>query len=126
MISDDRDMAVRPTQIVKTAWVPIDLCRLGSRVALNPAAVERAFRRLLSLGDCQVWPPPNGRWEHDRFVVYDGRHEYLAALTLGREHLFVAWLEDIGGSNETTRTDPGPEARTVEHEAEGNAQASWT
>lgn len=32
-------------------------------------------------------------WEDGRFVVCDGRHDYLAALMIGRDKLFVCWLE---------------------------------
>jgi len=32
-----------------------------------------------------------------RFLVDDGRHDYLAALMLGRERLFVCWLEQAAG-----------------------------
>ena len=32
-------------------------------------------------------------WEDGRFVVCDGRHDYLAALMIGRDKLFVYWLE---------------------------------
>jgi hypothetical protein len=61
---------------------------------MSPEAVEKKFRRLLNLGDCAPWPPVVGHWERERFFVDDGRHDYLAALMLGREKLFVCWLED--------------------------------
>ena len=37
--------------------------------------------------------PIVGHWEDGRFVVCDGRHDYLAALMIGRDKLFVCWLE---------------------------------
>jgi hypothetical protein len=60
---------------------------------LYPAEVERAYRRQLELGNEQGWPPPLGYWRDDgRFVLTDGRNRYVAALMLGIEHIFVAWL----------------------------------
>jgi len=47
---------------------------------MSPEAVEKKFRRLLNIGDCAPWPPIVGHWENGRFVVCDGRHDYLAAL----------------------------------------------
>lgn len=84
---------VQPHQLVRTAWVNIDSCRLGFRMPMSPEAVEKKFRRLLNLGDCAPWPPVVGHWEGERFLVDDGRHDYLAALMLGRDKLFVCWLE---------------------------------
>lgn len=86
-------MCVQPHQVVRTAWVDIDLCRLSFRLPMSPEAVEKKYRRLLNLGDGAPWPPVVGHWENGRFVVCDGRHDYLAALMIGREKLFVCWLE---------------------------------
>jgi hypothetical protein len=83
-----------PAQTVRTAWIELERLVLGSRQGLSPLGIERAYRRLLQLDGGQMFPPPNGRWEGERFSVSDGRHEYLAALTLGRERLLVAWLEN--------------------------------
>jgi hypothetical protein len=94
ILLDDRQMVVQPEQIVKLEWVPIELCMLGSPQAINPAAIERAYCRLLQLDQAQSFPPPNGVWQGERFVIYDGRHEYLAALAAGRTQLLVAWLEE--------------------------------
>ena len=91
---EDRSLAVRPGQLVRTAWINIDEARLGCRVTMSPEAVEKKFRRLLCLGDCAPWPPIVGHWEAGRFVVCDGRHDYLAALMIGRARLFVCWLEE--------------------------------
>ena len=94
MVAEDRSMCVQPHQVVRTAWVDIDLCKLGCRLPMSPEAVEKKFRRLLNLGDCAPWPPVVGHWEGERFLVDDGRHDYLAALMLGREKLFVCWLHN--------------------------------
>jgi hypothetical protein len=93
VVAEDRSMCVQPHQLVRTAWVDIDLCRLGFRMPMSPEAVEKKYRRLLNIGDCAPWPPIVGHWEDGRFVVCDGRHDYLAALMMGRDKLFVCWLE---------------------------------
>jgi hypothetical protein len=92
-VAEDRSMCVRPNQGVRTGWVDIDLCRLSFRAPMSPEAVEKKYRRLLNLGECAPWPPIVGHWEEGRFVVCDGRHDYLAALMIGRDKLFVCWLE---------------------------------
>lgn len=94
-IFEDRTLFVRPDQRVETAWIDIDCCRIGCRAQMSPEAVEKKYRRLLQQGDGQPWPPIVGHWDDERFVVCDGRHEYLAALMLGRERLFVCWLADV-------------------------------
>ncbi len=80
---------------VATGYVEIHqvVCLVGQGSQLHPAEVERAYRRQLALTDGQTWPPPTGYWRHDgRFVLTDGRNRYVAALMLGIQHLFVAWL----------------------------------
>lgn len=92
--AEDRTLSVRPDQVVQTAWVDIDLCRLGNRARMAPEAVEKKFQRLLCQGENAPWPPVVGQWEGERFTVLDGRHEFLASLMLGRTRLFVCWLVD--------------------------------
>lgn len=89
----DRSLRITPSEVVHTAWIGIDLCVLGNRSRMSPEAVEKKYRRLLCLGDDAPWPPINGAWENDRFVVHDGRHEFIASLMLGRSRVFVAWVE---------------------------------
>lgn len=91
-VAEDRAMLVQPDQVVATAWINIDACRLGSRSVMSPEAVEKKFRRLLQQGEGSPWPPVVGHWEGSRFVIDDGRHEYMATLMLGRRRIFVAWL----------------------------------
>ena len=93
-VYEDRSLCVGPGQSVRTAWVDIDQCRLGFRAPMSPEAVEKKYRRLLCLGDYAAWPPVIGHWQFDRFVVDDGRHDYLASIMIGRARLFVCWLED--------------------------------
>jgi hypothetical protein len=91
---EDRSMLVQPGEQVVTMWIPIDQCVLGNRTRMDLGAIDLKYRKLLQLGEAQTWPPIVGEWGDDnRFVVLDGRHEYLAALALGREQLFVAFKQ---------------------------------
>jgi hypothetical protein len=117
MVPEDRSMCVQPHQVVRTAWVDIDLCRLNTRLPMSPEAVEKKYRRLLNLGGCAPWPPVVGHWADGRFVVCDGRHDYLASLMIGREKLFVCWLEavperipDLREEAAVSRLQPDPAA----------------
>src|SRR4051794_37980493 len=74
---------------VKTGYVAIQdvVIHASNGRHLSPAAVERAYRHQLELGDDQGWPPPTGYWREDgRFVLTDGRNRYVAALMLGVEY----------------------------------------
>lgn len=62
---------------------------------MSPEAVEKKFRRLLNIGDCAPWPPVVGHWGDGRFLVDDGRHDYLAALMIGRDKPYACWLETV-------------------------------
>jgi hypothetical protein len=94
IIHEDRTMCVQPHQTVKCEWVYVNLCVLGCRDRMSPEAVEKKWRRLLQQGDAACWPPIIGRWSTDgRFVVCDGRHEFIASLMHGREKVLVAWIE---------------------------------
>lgn len=92
-LSVDRSMAVPPGAIVKTGYVPIDDVVMGCRDPMAIGDVSAARQKRLQLGDHQAWPPPRGYWQGDRFVIEDGRHEYIAALMLGCSTLLVAWVE---------------------------------
>lgn len=89
--SVDRSMAVAPGQIIETGYVPVENVVLACRERMAVGDVNTAYQKRLQLGDHQSWPPPRGHWRGDRFVVVDGRHEFVAALMLGQSHLFVAW-----------------------------------
>ena len=90
----DRSMRVERGHIVKTAWVSADRVRLACRERMAVGDVERAYQRALGLGDCASWPPPVGYWDcnGDRFVLTDGRHEFIARLMLGQRTILVAWV----------------------------------
>ena len=90
--------AVPAGHVVQTGYAPIHdvVCHVTYAHQLYPAEVERAYRRQLGRGNQQTWPPPTGYWREDgRFVLSDGRNRYVAALMLGLEYLFVAWLEPL-------------------------------
>jgi hypothetical protein len=90
----DRSFAVPAGAIVRTGYVAVDKVRLKCRARMAIGDVEAAHRRLLQLGSACSFPPPNGRWDGETFEIADGRHEYVAALMLGRSHILVAWMEE--------------------------------
>lgn len=90
-VTDERSIELPPGWTITTGYVAIDTARLGCRDRMAIGDVEHSMRRLLELGASQPWPCPRGYWDHDRFVIVDGRHQYVAALLLGHEHLLVAW-----------------------------------
>lgn len=89
----DRSLIVKPGQQVRTGYVAIFDCVLACRERMAVGDVDRAFQRVLQLGDNSMWPCPNGHWEAGRFVIEDGRHEFVASLMLGKSHILVAWIE---------------------------------
>jgi hypothetical protein len=56
MVAEDRSMCIQPHQVVRTAWVDIDLCKLGFRLPMSPEAVEKKHsnlsRNLTVIGEC--------------------------------------------------------------------------
>lgn len=88
----DRTMVIPSGSIVKTQYVSIDQIKLSCRARMAVGDVDTAYRKRLGLGNAQPWPCPVGHWSGDRFVITDGRHEYVAALMLGVENLLVAWV----------------------------------
>lgn len=102
----DRHVIVPPGKVMRTGYVSVFDCVLACRERMAVGDVDRAFQKLLQLGDKSQWPCPNGRWRHDVdgkggnwevFVIEDGRHEWMASVMLGRTHLLVAWMEDADG-----------------------------
>jgi hypothetical protein len=88
----DRSMRVPAGQVVRTGYVCVWKCRLANRAPMAVGDVAGAHSRLLQLGTDSLWPCVNGVWEGDEFAIHDGRHEYIAALMLGRTHILVAWI----------------------------------
>ena len=93
MVAMDRSLIVEPGRRVVSGYVEVHKVRMACRDRMSVGDVEQAYRRQLQLGDSQVWPCPVGRWEGEQFVLYDGRHAYVAALMLGFTWLLVAWEE---------------------------------
>lgn len=100
---DDRHVFIQPDQFIRTDWIDINLCQLGCRERMDAAAVERSTRRYLQADQGQIWPIIVGHWDGKRFAIDDGRHEYLALLILGKDKIFVAWLETIGDTCHQTQ-----------------------
>lgn len=104
LVAEDRGMAIPPGAIVRTQYVPIETIVLACRDRMAVGDVERAMRRRMACAPAQPWPCARGEWRGDRFAVIDGRHDTLAALMLGVEHVLVAWIEmpnGPGGASET-------------------------
>lgn len=89
----DRSMAVPPGALVKTDYVAVEDVVLACRERMSVGDVDRAYQKRLQLGDHQSWPPPRGHWQGSRFILEDGRHEFVAVLMLGLPKLLVAWVE---------------------------------
>ena len=98
-IAEDRTIAVPPGHFVRTGYVAVEDVRLACRDRMTPGDVKLAYDRLLQLGDHQPWPAPRGHWDGSRFVIIDGRHQFVASLMLGKTHVFVAWVDDGDTSN---------------------------
>lgn len=110
-IAEDRSMAIPPGALVRTGYVPINAVDLACRDRMSMGDVERAYQKRLQLGDRQSWPPPRGQWAGDRFVIVDGRHEFVAALMLGPD----AFAGGLGGGGETwlIRSSTAPPLRAL-------------
>jgi hypothetical protein len=93
LVAEERSIAVPAGRTVSTGYVEVHCVRMACRERMALGDVDVAYRRRLQLGAAQPWPPPLGYWEQDRFVLMDGRHDFVAALMLGVTHLLVAWLE---------------------------------
>jgi hypothetical protein len=106
-IGEDRGMIVPAGRCVVTEYVSIWTCMLASRDRMSPADVEKAMQRRMAAAPGQPWPCPVGKWQAGRFVIYDGRHEYLAAVMLGVEHILVAHIEIDAYATRGGANDPG-------------------
>lgn len=92
-MAEDRSMVVPAGCIIRTDYVHINNVEIACRERMAIGDVKESYERQLQLGAQQRWPCPRGHWRGDRFVIVDGRHQFIAALMLGLEHLLVAWLE---------------------------------
>lgn len=91
--AEDRSMVVPADSKVSAAYVPIEAITLACRERMSVGDVERAMHRLMACAPGQPWPCPVGRWQDERFVIFDGRHSFVGAMMLGYSHILVAWVE---------------------------------
>lgn len=91
----DRSLVVPNGRLVLTRWVSVWRCELACRDRMAVGDVQIAYNRLIQQDGHALWPLPTGRWNDDgsKFIIHDGRHEYIAALMLGHTHILVAWVE---------------------------------
>lgn len=92
-LATDRALRVPAAHVVRTGYVDVFQVRLANRAGMAVGDVDRAYQKRLQCGPDQPFPCPNGRWEGERFVLLDGRHEWVAAVMLGHPRLLVAWVE---------------------------------
>jgi len=85
-------MLVPTGALILTRYVEIDAVKLACRERMSMGDLEVAYRKIVQLGEHEQWPCPVGHWEDNRFVITDGRHQFVAALMLGRTHILVAWI----------------------------------
>ena len=92
-IAEDRGFVVPSGAKVVTGYVNVDDIKLVCRDRMAVGDVDAAMKRRMAASPGQPWPCPNGYWEGQSFKLLDGRHEYIAALMLGCEHILVAWID---------------------------------
>jgi hypothetical protein len=92
-VIEDRHLRVPAGAIVETGYAPIEKIKMACRDRMAVGDIEGAYRKRLQLGSDQSWPPPYGEWDGDTFILIDGRHEFIASLMIGLDHLFVAWIK---------------------------------
>lgn len=92
-ISEDRHFIIPQGCYVKTEYVHVKEIQMGIYNRMSMEAVEKAYRKHLQLGSSSSFPPPMGKWEGDKFIVIDGRHEVLGAQIAGKSVILVAWIE---------------------------------
>lgn len=87
-------MVVPSGKVVKTGYVAIGDVLLACHDRMSIGDVSTAMQRRMSCAPDQPWPCPVGEWQGERFAIFDGRHEYVAALMLGCDFILVAWIAD--------------------------------
>ena len=99
-LAADRSMLVPAGSVVRTRYVPVFDCVLACRDRMAVGDVAAAYQKVIQLGTSSSWPCPRGYWSEGRedgaFVIVDGRHEWIASVMLGKEHILVAWIEEAG------------------------------
>lgn len=92
-VGEDRSLVVPPGATVHTAYVAIEQITLACKDRMAVGDIDAAMKRLMACAPGQPWPPPVGRWEGERFCIFDGRHCFVGALCLGLSHILVAWVD---------------------------------
>lgn len=96
MLAEDRSMAIPPNHVVRTAYIDVWQVKMACRERMSFGDIKNAYEKRLQLGSDNPWPCPRGEWEgeegNSRFIIIDGRHEYLATLALGHQYILVAWV----------------------------------
>lgn len=111
--AEDRSMAVPAGHIVRTGYVAVEHVTMACRDRMAPGDVKVAYELLLQMGGNQPWPSPRGHWEGERFVVVDGRHQYVASLMLGLTHMLVAWVEVQADAQPTAQPEEAQASKGV-------------
>jgi len=87
-------MIIPAGQVLKTGYVrTADVVFPMTGAAMSITEVKEKITQFTAIKEAQAYPLPVGRWEGGRFLLWDGRHRYIASLMLGREKMLVAWLE---------------------------------
>lgn len=88
----DRSISVPSGSVVKTGYVDVFRVRLACRERMAMGDIDHAYQKRLQSGGNHPWPCPTGEWDGDTFMLYDGRHEWIATVALGHTHMLVAWV----------------------------------
>jgi hypothetical protein len=98
-VSEDRSLSVPPGKIVRTGYASVWDIKLANRSRMSVGDFKTAYEKRLNCGDNAPFPCPNGYWEGEeftsKFIIMDGRHEWLATVALGYKYILVAWLVDL-------------------------------
>jgi hypothetical protein len=95
-VAEDRSAIVPQGKLIRTGYVPVFTIELACRDRISPADIDKAMQRRMACAPDQPFPCPLGTWDSERqvFRITDGRHEWLAAICLGVEHMLVAWIDE--------------------------------
>ena len=85
-----REFLIPEGKIVKTQYVPVKDVYLGCHDRMAVGDVKLVYDELIQTGP--KFPCPFGEWHGNRFMIIDGRHEFLAYVMLGYDHILVSWL----------------------------------
>jgi hypothetical protein len=92
-IALDRTLRVPAGCTVVSGAVSVWKVRHACRVRMAVGDVGASYQKILQLGSDHYWPGPWGEWDGDEFILYDGRHQHVAEIMLGREYMLVCWIQ---------------------------------